>query len=299
MTKSNAFVNPQKTLHGGMLECEICSRWSHCTCVKISHRLASSFPFVCPYCIKSTLALIPTLRSEVSQLKAHITKLEKSCKSIPQLSSDLSSIKSSLGSISNKTQTQSTPPQTSDIMPIHKASTCTPSGSIPASSQSSTTLSTATPALVPSVSPSSAPPCLPTVHSQSLHSLKTSVSTRHGTRDTGPSPNVPQSQSELPTSNFPAPKPNKPNKPFGNHFLSHRPHPRSKPPLLPNPPILPYNVPLLSHPPTRPPPPRPNYPPPPFTHPTRHALPLPLLPLFLTFHHTPLHNYITKMSSEI
>ena len=108
-------------------------------------------------------------------------------------------------------------------MHIHKASICTPSGTIPASSQSSTTLSTATPSLlVPSVSPSSAPPSLPTVHPQPLHSLETSVSTRHGTKDTGPSPNVPQSQSELPTSNFPA---SKPNQPFSNYFLSHRPHP--------------------------------------------------------------------------
>ena len=131
---------------------------------------------------------------------------------------------------------------------LHKASTCLFLDPFSVSSQFSTTLSTAIPSLVPSVSPSSAPPSLPTVHPQPLHSLETSVSTRHGTRDTGPSPNVPQS--EPPTLNFPA---SKPNQPFSNHFLSHCPHPHSKPPLLPNPPILPYNAPLLSHPPTCPP----------------------------------------------
>ena len=38
--------------------------------------------FICPLCITSSLSLISSLKSEISHLKAHIIKLEKSCGSL-------------------------------------------------------------------------------------------------------------------------------------------------------------------------------------------------------------------------
>ena len=59
-----------------------CSCWLHNECVNIPAHVADKFPFICPLCIKSFLSLISSLKSEISHLKAHIIKLEKSCKSL-------------------------------------------------------------------------------------------------------------------------------------------------------------------------------------------------------------------------
>ena len=67
----------------------MCSNWLHCDFVKISPVIVDNLPSICPFCIKSYLLLFSDIRSEISQLKAHILKLEKSCfcKSWPIISS--------------------------------------------------------------------------------------------------------------------------------------------------------------------------------------------------------------------
>ena len=53
---------------GHMVECESCCQWSHCNCVSLSPSLASSYPFVCPFCIKSLFSRLSNMESEVVAL---------------------------------------------------------------------------------------------------------------------------------------------------------------------------------------------------------------------------------------
>ena len=69
---------------GLMLQCEMCSNWSHCECVNVSSVIAGNLPYVCPFCIKSHLLLVSELRSEISHLKARVIRFEKSCSSKSQ-----------------------------------------------------------------------------------------------------------------------------------------------------------------------------------------------------------------------
>ena len=64
---------------GLMFQCEMCSNWSYCECVKISPAIADNLPYVCPFCIKSHLLLVSELTFEISHLRAHIIRFEKSC----------------------------------------------------------------------------------------------------------------------------------------------------------------------------------------------------------------------------
>ena len=57
---------------GLMLQCEQCSCWLHNECVNVPVHVADNFPFICPLCVKSSLSLISSLKSEISHLKAHI-----------------------------------------------------------------------------------------------------------------------------------------------------------------------------------------------------------------------------------
>ena len=68
---------------GRMIECEQCLCWSHSDCINIPPHLASSFPFICPHCVKASITLIPTLRSEISHLRARVIKLENANKPSP------------------------------------------------------------------------------------------------------------------------------------------------------------------------------------------------------------------------
>ena len=51
---------------GLMLQCEQCSCWLHNECVNIPAHVADNFPFICPLCIKSSLSLIFSPKSEIS-----------------------------------------------------------------------------------------------------------------------------------------------------------------------------------------------------------------------------------------
>ena len=67
---------------GHMIACDSCSCWSHSSCVNIAPTVADKYPFLCPFCIKSSFLFISTLPSEISFLKAHVIKLEKICCSL-------------------------------------------------------------------------------------------------------------------------------------------------------------------------------------------------------------------------
>ena len=58
-------VCPLSENSGCMLECEVCSCWSHCKCVGLIVAFAPSFPFVCLYCVKSLFARVSAFSSEV------------------------------------------------------------------------------------------------------------------------------------------------------------------------------------------------------------------------------------------
>ena len=68
------------TDEGDMLQWEICSCWSHCSCVKISISLAQTYPFVCPLCVKDsvlfTSTLIPHVRKLEGSLQTYIHLLQ-------------------------------------------------------------------------------------------------------------------------------------------------------------------------------------------------------------------------------
>ena len=66
-----------------MIECEQCFCWSHSDCVHFPSHLASSFPLICPNCVKAFISLIPSLRSEIYHLRAKVIKLENANKSSP------------------------------------------------------------------------------------------------------------------------------------------------------------------------------------------------------------------------
>ena len=68
-------VCPSSEDSGRMLECEVCSCWSHCECVSLTVALAPIFPFDCPYCVKFLLARVSALSSEVSALQAQVSSL--------------------------------------------------------------------------------------------------------------------------------------------------------------------------------------------------------------------------------
>lgn len=54
---------------GHMLECETCSNWLHSKCVSISQSSASTYPFVCPHCVKLMFCQIKDLKDEIKVLK--------------------------------------------------------------------------------------------------------------------------------------------------------------------------------------------------------------------------------------
>ena len=66
---------------GDMVQCEICSRWSHCSCVNIPLTLAETYPFVCPHCIKSSAVSSFSLTTQISCLENRFKTLALSLQS--------------------------------------------------------------------------------------------------------------------------------------------------------------------------------------------------------------------------
>ena len=47
--------------------------------MNITAGVVDNFPFICSFCVKSSLYFISNLNTEISQLKDHIVSLEKTC----------------------------------------------------------------------------------------------------------------------------------------------------------------------------------------------------------------------------
>ena len=61
---------------GLLVECESCSRWSHSKCVGITRCTATSFPFVCPFCVKLLFSRLAAAELEIDALRTRISTLE-------------------------------------------------------------------------------------------------------------------------------------------------------------------------------------------------------------------------------
>ena len=87
-----------------MIECEQCLSWCHSKCVGMSTSLAASFPYVCPFCIKSVFFKLTSIASTVSDACVRLTALETSfSKSIPPtVQEELLKVTESLQQISSK-----------------------------------------------------------------------------------------------------------------------------------------------------------------------------------------------------
>lgn len=66
---------------GDQLQCEICFSWCHNNCVGISPSVVETYPFVCPFCIRSMAKLqdsVSSLRLELQETTSRVINLEKS-----------------------------------------------------------------------------------------------------------------------------------------------------------------------------------------------------------------------------
>ena len=84
-----------------MVECESCSYWSHSKCVNLSTTLASSYPFVCPFCVKSLFSELAKLRSEVSDLRTQVSSLSSHVTQSISLSTELERVGESLAQLTS------------------------------------------------------------------------------------------------------------------------------------------------------------------------------------------------------
>ena len=284
---------------GHMIECEQCFCWSHSDCVNIPSHLASSFPFICPHCVKATITMIPSLRSEISHLRARVIKLENANKSSPN--PEIMSVHESVMSLSQHVDSlsclsNSLPPSNSPIIP---------SSTIPSSTTPSVS-SVPSASAVPGSSQLSSVPSVPLVlpllsqHSPS-HNSKSNYPSHHFLSHLRPlrkppfqlpsncHPSLPSLKPPLlPTPQLPPCQPSFQPPPYCHPSL-----PSSKPPLLPTPQIplfpnvfLPTLVPNIN----------PNvYPPPPFLQSPFPLAPpsksVPPLPLNLAQKHCPILPY--------
>ena len=90
---------------GHMLECELCTCWSHCSCIGISPSVASSMlSLYLSICVKSSFTLLSSLQSEILKLSNRVDMLESTIDST--LRQELKSIHVSLNDISTKNQYQ-------------------------------------------------------------------------------------------------------------------------------------------------------------------------------------------------
>ena len=105
---------------GTMLQCEVCHFWSHCRCVKILVSLASTFPFVCPFCVKSSVVSLSSLSNRLSALECNLSRLSCKLDSISAAPScNVASSTISPPSPSSPPLTYSAPPRsTSSVLPL-------------------------------------------------------------------------------------------------------------------------------------------------------------------------------------
>ena len=89
---------------GHMTECEECNSWLHSKCVGINPSTASSYPFICPFCISELFTKVSKLSHDFESLSQKISHIEQSLhESIPNpVKSALDNIHNSIKDISSK-----------------------------------------------------------------------------------------------------------------------------------------------------------------------------------------------------
>ena len=100
---------------GHMVECESCSYWSHSKCVNISTTLASLYPFVCPFCVKSLFSELAKLRSEVSDLRTQVSSLSSHVTQSISLSTELERVGESLAQFTSSMEVLKSKSGSSDV----------------------------------------------------------------------------------------------------------------------------------------------------------------------------------------
>ena len=60
---------------GRMIQCDLCDKWCHCKCVLVPASVSSTYPFVCPHCIKSSIVTISDLKTQLSVIANTLQKL--------------------------------------------------------------------------------------------------------------------------------------------------------------------------------------------------------------------------------
>ena len=63
---------------GLMVECESCSKWCHSKCVGITQATAPTFPFVCPFCVKSLFTKLVNIDLVIEDLRTRVSSMEAS-----------------------------------------------------------------------------------------------------------------------------------------------------------------------------------------------------------------------------
>ena len=60
---------------GHMVECESCCRWSHSKWVGLTFSIAPSYPFVCPFCLRSLFSHLSAIESKIADLSTRVSSL--------------------------------------------------------------------------------------------------------------------------------------------------------------------------------------------------------------------------------
>uniref|UniRef100_A0A1X7SS14 Zinc finger PHD-type domain-containing protein n=1 Tax=Amphimedon queenslandica TaxID=400682 RepID=A0A1X7SS14_AMPQE len=103
-----------------MIECELCFHWCHSKCIGISAPVAKNYPFICPYCTRSLLQEVSSLRLVVDDLKEQLASIKQQDQPV---NSDSSPTSPSTNLLGQNLSSDSTPPsQPSDYHPAKNQS---------------------------------------------------------------------------------------------------------------------------------------------------------------------------------
>ena len=88
---------------GHMVACESCCRWSHSKCVGLTASIAPSYPFVCPFCVRSLFSRLSVVESEVAVLSTRVSSLESTLNNQGQsLTKDIQAVTDSIRELSSQ-----------------------------------------------------------------------------------------------------------------------------------------------------------------------------------------------------
>ena len=93
--------------------------WSHCKCVNILVSVASTYPYVCPHCVKSSVSEVSSLKASLKAIECHslnlVTQFNKFLSSNPSFAPEVSCIQSEIDSIASAFASSNSGHQTSSM----------------------------------------------------------------------------------------------------------------------------------------------------------------------------------------